>query len=405
MDHLLARPLPLKSGLTLKNRIVKSAMSERLARPDLGASDELARLYGQWAEGGAGLLITGNVMIDRQALGEFGNVAVSDDRDLTALRAWAEAGKRDGARIWMQINHPGRQTPRHLGREPVGPSSIAVALPGFAKPRALTTDEIRALIAAFAQTASVAREAGFDGVQIHGAHGYLVSQFLSPLANQRDDEWGGTPENRRRFLLDIVAAVRAATGESFSIGVKLNSADFQRGGFTQEESMEVVEALDAAGIDLLEISGGTYERSTMVTGDIGKAKASTQAREAYFLDYAEAVRSKTTLPLLLTGGFRSRAGMEAALQSGAVDCIGLARPMALEPDFPARLLRDANAEALPIKTPTRYGDMNPGVALMWFGWQLRRMGEGKAPIPNATFFRALIIYLGHQTRSKFSSRR
>lgn len=405
MSDLLGQPLTLRSGATLKNRIAKSAMSERLGRPDQGPSDELVRLYSRWAQGGAGLLITGNVMIDRGALGEFGNVAIEDERHLEALSAWAEAGKQNGTQIWMQINHPGRQMPRQVGGQPVAPSPIAVAMPGFAKPRELTDAEIKDLVEAFARTAKIAQKAGFSGVQIHGAHGYLISQFLSPRTNLRTDDWGGTPEKRRRFVIEIVAAIRAAVGPDFPVGLKLNSADFQRGGFSEEESMEVVLAVEAAGVDLLEISGGTYERSTMVTGEIGKAKASTQAREAYFLEYAEAVRKKTSLPLLLTGGFRSKAGMEAALQSGAVDCVGIARPMVIEPDLPGALISGERAVAKPVPTPKMYGKFNPGIALMWFGWQLQRMGEGHDPKPKASFLYAIWLYMRHQSRMRSALKR
>ncbi|HNH49411.1 MAG TPA: NADH:flavin oxidoreductase, partial [Myxococcota bacterium] len=239
----LSSPLSLPCGAVLSNRIAKSAMSEDLADRGNVPGERLFRLYRRWGKGGAGLLITGNVMIDRTALGEPYNVVVEDEKVLPALSAWAAAAREGGVEVWPQLNHPGRQSPRMLSPVPVAPSAVAVQLPGkaFAQPRALSSPEIEALVARFARAAALCKQAGFTGVQIHGAHGYLISQFLSPLSNLREDEWGGSPENRRRFLIEVVRAVRAAVGPTFPVGVKLNSADFQRGGFSEEESMEVVE--------------------------------------------------------------------------------------------------------------------------------------------------------------------
>ncbi|HET9989164.1 MAG TPA: hypothetical protein VFQ65_11600, partial [Kofleriaceae bacterium] len=254
----LDAPLTLRSGATLPNRLAKAAMSEVLGDATGAPTDALVRLYERWGRSGAGLLITGNVMVDRGGMGEPNNVVIVDDRDLARLRAWATAGQAHGARLWMQLNHAGRQSPRTLTPVPVAPSAIPMKgfFGVFAKPRALEAHEIEALIARFAAAAVVARDAGFAGVQIHAAHGYLISQFLSSRTNRRDDAWGGDAARRSRFLLEIVRAIRAAVGPAFPIGVKLNSADFQRGGFTEEESLEVIRLLDAEGVDLLEVSGG-----------------------------------------------------------------------------------------------------------------------------------------------------
>jgi len=306
----LAQTLPLPCGAVLPNRLAKSAMSEALGTMDNRVTPALERLYGTWAEGGIGLCITGNVMIDRAALGEPGNVAIEDERDLDALKRWAAAGTRGGTQLWMQINHPGKQSPKGLNRENVAPSAIPFRKEMqafFATPRELTSSEIEALVQRYATTARVAQKAGFSGVQIHGAHGYLVSQFLSPHHNRREDDWGGTPAKRRRFVL--------AVGPAFPIGIKLNSADFQRGGFTEEESLETITALVEAGIDLVEISGGTYEAPAMT----GVVKSTTRDREAYFLAFAEKVRAITRVPLMLTGGFRSLGGMREALASAMAE--------------------------------------------------------------------------------------
>lgn len=385
----LAAPLQLPCGAVLKNRVAKSAMSEQLADRANAPGEALARLYGTWADGGAGLLVTGNVMIDRSALGEPRNVVVDDERDLPALRAWAAAGTRGGTHLWMQLNHPGRQTPRTLARTPVAPSAVPVQLPGFAAPRALTDAEIETLTRRFATSARVAQAAGFTGVQIHGAHGYLVSQFLSPRTNVRDDRWGGSLENRMRFLRESYRRIRETVGATFPVSVKINSADFQRGGFDAADAEIVVETLAADGVDLIEISGGSYEQPAMMLG----AKESTREREAYFLAFAETIRRRITTPLMVTGGFRTRSAMIAALASGALDVVGLARPLAVEPDLPARLL-DGRAERS-LAAPRRLGmpTLDGVTELSWHTLQLHRMGAGEAPDPGLSPLRAAAMAL------------
>jgi 2,4-dienoyl-CoA reductase-like NADH-dependent reductase (Old Yellow Enzyme family) len=384
-------PLTLPNGAVLRNRLAKAATSERLAADGDAPGEAIERLYRTWGAGGVGLIITGNVMVDRRALGESGNVAVEDERHLAELRAWSQAARAGGARIWMQLNHPGRQSPRFLSPEPVAPSAVQLKGGGmFARPRALAGDEIRALVDRFARSAQVAAAAGFDGVQLHGAHGYLVSQFLSPLTNLREDEWGGDPARRRRFLLELVRAVKAAVPAGFSVGVKLNSADFQRGGFSEDESLEVIAALEAEGIDLLEISGGTYESAAMFDEP---AAASTRAREAFFLDFAERVRSRTRIPLMVTGGFRSSQGMNDALSAGAIDLVGLARPLAVEPDLPARLLAGAVERARPVRLATGWKKLDALIQATWYQQQIERLGRGLQPSPTLWRLRAILGYL------------
>ncbi len=389
-DDLLARPLALPAGPALPNRFAKSAMSERMGDRDFGPTDALVTLYRRWAAGGAGLLITGNVMIDRAHRAETGNVVLEGGRHADAFAAWARSTEGTPARLWMQINHPGRQTPRFLDPASVAPSAVPLAIGGgtSATPRALTHDEILDVIARFATTASLAQEAGFDGVQIHGAHGYLVSQFLSPRSNLRDDDWGGDDERRRRFLLEVVRAMRAAVGPGYPIGVKLNSADFQRGGFTEEASMAVIEALEGEGIDLIEVSGGTYEKAVMFEETMPQG-ASSEAREAYFSDYAAKLRERVIVPVMVTGGFRTRAGMEAALADGATDLVGLARPLAFEPDLPQRLLDGATDAATPVKLATGFKTLDGMVQGGWYGAQLKRLGRGDESSPKLSRLRAV----------------
>jgi 2,4-dienoyl-CoA reductase-like NADH-dependent reductase (Old Yellow Enzyme family) len=395
--------LVLPCGVTVANRLVKGAMTEGLADARNRATDSHVRLYRLWAEGGAGALLTGNVQIDRRYMERPGNVAIDGPQSpeaLAALRAYAEAGTRNGTQLWMQISHAGRQTPITVSRQPVAPSDKALGLPGgnFGKPRALTEPEILDIIERFAHAATVARETGFSGVQLHAAHGYLLSEFLSPDVNLRSDDWGGSLANRARLLLESVRAVRRAVGRDFPVGVKLNSADFQRGGFSHEDALEVAQWLDAEGLDYLEISGGTYERPTMMAGDAialdpartEHLKASTIAREAYFLEYARDIRAVTKLPLLVTGGFRSVEGMNAALASGATDLIGLARPMCVDTDAPARLLDGRDAVCRKYEDELRLGPgrllgpasplaiiklINGMGAANWFMYQLLEIGR------------------------------
>ncbi len=376
----LADPLVLRSGVVLRNRIAKAAMSEQLGDLAGAPGPELVRLYERWARGGLGLSITGNVMVDARSIGEPRNVVVEDGRHADALGRWATAAGTDGTTAIVQVNHPGRQTPAGLSSRVVAPSAIGLSYKGaFPKPRALTGDEVHELVARFAETARLVTEAGFAGVQVHGAHGYLVSQFLSPRANVRTDGWGGDAEGRRRFLLEVVRATRAAIGPDKVLSVKLNSADFQKGGFTEEESLEVIRLLDAEGIDLLEVSGGTYEAPAM-TGTTTQSE-STVAREAYFLAFAERARAVAPeLPLMVTGGFRTGTAMQAALAAGATDVIGLARPLALEPDLPAALVSRPGATKAAFELH-RIGikRLDGAADLWWTQHQIGRLGAGKEP--------------------------
>lgn len=240
----LNSPLELPCGATLPNRLAKAAMTERLADLHSRPTPALEQLYRLWSAGGAGLLLTGNVQVDRGHLEAAGNVAIDGTEDaaaLAALRGFASAAKSGGAKVWMQISHAGRQTQKNINPHPKAPSAVTVALPGgrFGEPVALTGEEIIALIGRFAHAAGVARETGFDGAQIHAAHGYLISEFLSPRINLRTDEWGGALDGRARFLLETVKATRAKVGADFPVSVKINSADFQRGGFSFEDSQVV----------------------------------------------------------------------------------------------------------------------------------------------------------------------
>tara|TARA_R110001592_G_scaffold108031_10_gene302262 strand:+ start:3860 stop:5149 length:1290 start_codon:yes stop_codon:yes gene_type:complete len=349
MSKSLADPLTLPCGAIISNRLAKAAMTEGLATPDGVPTAELERLYGLWSDGGAGMLLSGNIQIDRDHLERPGNVFIDREPDAAmqaALSRWAHAATRNGNHFWAQISHAGRQTMKMINPHPKAPSPIKLGLPGgqFGEPVALEKSEITDIVRRFAVCATAVKAAGFTGVQIHAAHGYLLSQFLSPRSNQRSDEYGGSLENRARVLLDSVAAVREAVGADFPVAVKLNSADFQKGGFDFEDSLQVVEWLEQAGVDLIEISGGTYEQPKLLgvegveAEEPQKVAESTQQREAYFVDFALAMRSKISVPLMVTGGFRQKVVMQQALDSGGADLIGLGRPMCVMTDAPAQLL-------------------------------------------------------------------
>ncbi|MDP5272989.1 NADH:flavin oxidoreductase/NADH oxidase family protein [Chengkuizengella axinellae] len=383
MESVISNNYILKNGVSIKNRILKSAMSEALGNHQYLPTEGLYRLYEQWADGGTGLLITGNVMIDRKALGEPRNVVVEDDKVLPFLEKWAEKGTKNNTQLWMQLNHPGKQAFKGAVKESVAPS--AIPFEGkisrfFHKPREMKKEEIVDSIKRFGYSALLAKKSGFTGVQIHGAHGYLISQFLSPRHNQRKDEWGGDINGRMKFLIEIYREIRKQTGESFPISVKLNSADFMKAGFTEDESIYTALMLEKEGVDLLEISGGTYESSPMAKMN---QKSSTKIREAYFMDYAEKLRQTVKIPLCVTGGFRSVTGMENALNSNAMDFVGLARPLAIYPDLP-NLFANQSINEIRIdqrKTGIRFIDELGMLEITWYAQQLRRLAKGRKTRP------------------------
>jgi 2,4-dienoyl-CoA reductase-like NADH-dependent reductase (Old Yellow Enzyme family) len=404
MTITINTPLTLPSGVELPNRLVKAAMTERLANPRNEVTDRHIRLYKAWGDGGIGLQITGNVLVDRRNLEAPGNVAIDgapSNEHAVMLGKWADACKAGGGKVVMQLSHAGRQTQKMVNPEPDAPSAIAVDLPGgqFGTPRAMTGDDIQRLIQKYAIATKAARAAGFDGVQIHAAHGYLMSQFLSPLTNQRDDEWGGTLENRARLLLEVLKAAKAEAGPGFGVSVKLNSADFQKGGFTKTDSMAVIGLLNGLKLDFVEISGGNYEQPKMMDMEGFKpvhdegASASTKRREAYFLDYAKEVQSVAKMPLMVTGGFRTASGMTDALASGEADLIGLGRPLCVDVDAPAEMIAGNLLELPKWEKTLRIGPgifgPNSSIGLFkalngfgmqgWYYSQLHRIADGQEP--------------------------
>ena len=410
MSDLLSQPLKLPCGAILSNRLGKAPLTEGLADEHNRATERLVRLYRRWSEGGAGLLVSGNVHVDRRYLERPGNVAIDGNGGLEWIKAYAKAGTSGGNHFWMQINHPGRQGAVTRDGTFPGPSAIPLKVPGRPpfETRALTEEEILEIIRRFAFVATTARECGFTGVQIHSAHGYLLSSFLSGLSNTRTDAWGGSLPNRARALLETVRAVRKAVGPDFPVSVKLNSSDFQKGGFTNEESVEVVRWLGQEKIDLLEITGGNYEELPWLED----VKPSTKRREGYFLDYAKRMQAVATMPLMITGGMRTRAGMEEALRTGGMDVIGLGRPMCVDTDICKRLLA-GQAEsavsyegALPVDplviaagaTPAEAKALEMWTNLVWFFVQIWRLGDGLEPKRDMTALEAYRIYRDTEDR-------
>jgi 2,4-dienoyl-CoA reductase-like NADH-dependent reductase (Old Yellow Enzyme family) len=410
----------------LPNRLCKAAMTEGVADAWLRATERHATLYRTWSEGGAGLLLTGNVQVDHDDLERPGNVALDPTAPETVsaearerLARWARAGTAAGNHLWMQLSHGGRQAPWYVTRRPKGPSAVKLRLLGnYCTPRALTEEEILDLVQRFANAAALAREAGFTGVQVHGAHGYLISSFLSPVTNLRTDAWGGSLANRARFLLEAVRAVRRAVGPDFPVAVKLNSDDFRKGGFSHAECLQVVQWLNDESLDLLEISGGTYEQPRLLgaegrAADAVPVRSSTRAREAYFLDYAEAIRQVARMPMMVTGGFRSRAAMEAAVE-GACDVIGLGRPLCWMPDFPRRLLAREIDRVARVEDRLRFAErgwrspssrftaakvLNAFGAQSWYYCQLFRLADGQPADLERGMLSTLVEYLGDELRA------
>ncbi|MEE3701394.1 NADH:flavin oxidoreductase/NADH oxidase family protein [Mannheimia haemolytica] len=387
---MLFQPFTFPNGQTAKNRFFKSAMEEQLAQNDK-PTQNLVNLYRSWAQGGAGVLVTGNVMINPQGKGSAGDVVVSDERDLPMLKAWAAAGKTDGTLMIMQINHAGKQSPKALNPVPVAPSAVPlVGMDGFINPpRALQAVEIQQIIAEFVRTSQIAEQAGFSGVQIHAAHGYLISQFLSPHHNRREDEYGGSLANRMRFLIEVYQGIRATVGKDFLVGVKLNSADFQKGGFDEQDSLQVVATLSQLGIDFIEISGGNYESPAMLA-----EKASTRNREAFFIDYADKARQVSQAPLIITGGFRSEQAINEALAKGHLDLVGIARPFALMPDLPKQIQTGAYQTLITQRIQTGFAPLDKKVGAIlemnWYMAQMARIGQGKSPNPKLSAWKVLL---------------
>ena len=380
----------LPSGLALKNRVVKAAMEENLAEANQTPSQVLKNVYREWAKGGCGLIITGNVMVDHLAMTGPGGLALEQQTDITAFAELARLTQQNDCKIVMQINHPGRQVFKNMGGKAFSASDIALDVGKhshlFAQPKAMTQSDISDVITRFTQTALQAEKAGFNGVQIHAAHGYLLAQFLSPLTNKRDDKWGGSLENRARLLLEITKSVKAHCSESFSVSIKLNSADFQRGGFEPSDAQAVVNMLSTLKVDFVELSGGSYEAPAM-QGQAGDER--TLAREAYFLEFAKAISEQSTIPIMTTGGI-SRLDVANKVISSGVALVGMATALAYQPNLVNCWQTQPTQNVLMPRVTFKDKTLAGLATMALVKRQIRRVGQGKHVKANASAIFTLI---------------
>ena len=374
---LLAQPLTLPCGAVLKNRIAKSAMSDSLGDGAGAPTNEQIRLYERWARGGVALSIIGEVQGTPYFAEKPGNLVLDGHSDQEAFERLAAAGAMGNAQLWLQLGHAGAMADPAIST-PKGPS--ALDLPGLTC-GALSLDEVHALPSEFAGTASLAKKLGFGGVELHAAHGFLLNQFLSPLFNKRADAYGGSLQNRMRLLLDVIGAVRQAVGPEFPVGIKLNATDQLEGGFAEDESLEVVAAVNETGIDLIDISGGTYFP--------GAASSSDRSGSGpYYLDFANRVRAKTTIPLMVTGGFKTLAQAKSAIADGCADVIGLARALVVDPELPSFWLSGQRGEP---QYP-RFKNPPEGGVTAWYTMQITQHAKGAAALSPDHLEKAIADY-------------
>uniref|UniRef100_A0AC35UC34 Oxidored_FMN domain-containing protein n=1 Tax=Rhabditophanes sp. KR3021 TaxID=114890 RepID=A0AC35UC34_9BILA len=351
----------LKESLTFpttkivaRNRFLKAAMTEKLCLYEPGnikhgvPNQSLINLYERWGNSSYGVILSGNIPVDKNHLEAPGNAIIEKELDSPERREgfkkMASAGKADGALFVAQLTHAGRQTPYALNKNPSSASDVHLEsatrkFMKFAKPVALTIEQIKTeVVDKFAFAAEYCYNAGFDGVQVHGAHGYLLAQFLSPTTNKRTDKYGGSIENRTRLYVEVYEAIRerVPVETGFIVGVKLNSVEFQNEGLQTSDAAEAAKIIDKTGYDFIELSGGTYEKY-----GFDKQRDSTTRREAFFDVFSKSIKGEVKHAIVyLTGGFRRVSGMVESIQNNVTDGIGLGRPVASEPSFPKRVLED-----------------------------------------------------------------
>ena len=379
-ENLLFTPITLPNGTTIKNRFFKSAMSEGMGTREFQPKKNIATLYKRWAEGGTGLIITGNIMVDPKRTAEPGNIVFDKNSNMEILKNWANQGQQHGAKVMVQLNHPGKQAPKTVSKQTVAPSAVPLGNglnKLFSTPRALTTSEVEELVQKFVTSAKVAKEAGFSGVQIHAAHGYLISQFLSPHDNRRTDKYGGSLENRMRFLKEIYLGMREELGKDFTIGIKINSTDFKEDGLTEEDSLKTIIELANLGLDFVEISGGTYERPAMM----GATSKSTN--QVFFAEYSKKLKQKIEIPVVVTGGIRSINAMNTLLNDNTTDFIGIARPLTIDPNIPNKIKQGTYTivETTRVSTGVKKLDKIFGslLGIVYYQVLMQNIAKGKEP--------------------------
>lgn len=360
---------PYRIGsIALKNRFVASATVECLVSEDNRITEKYLKVYERLSQKGVGLIIPGNYFVSKTGVAVPKNLVIDNDSVIDDLRQLTALVHRNGAKIVAQLNHGGRQCdPKVIGQIPVSPSRVADSLAGI-RPRELTPSEIWEVIEAFGSAAARVKEAGFDGVQVNGGHGYLVNQFLSARTNRRKDEWGGSLENRMKFLLEIYKAMCAKVGAEFPILVKINAEDNIKNGVTLAESIALSKALESAGVAAIEVSGGIKETGfTTTRGEVpkdllledlsfskrmlfrfieNKMEKAAQFQEGYHAHQAAAIKRNVSVPVIVVGGLRTRSMMENILQQGQADLVALARPFIRQPNLVERFEKDPTLEDL-----------------------------------------------------------
>lgn len=360
LKDVLGRSLELPCGVILKNRLAKSAMSDSLGDGKGDPTKAQMRLYERWAEGGVALSLIGEVQGDPRYPEKPGNLVLVPDANQKAMQELARRGSVNGALLWPQLGHAGALS--HLPvSQPKGPSALDIE--GL-QCEGMSAEDIQEIPRIYANAAKLAKTAGFGGVQIHAGHGFLFSQFLSPLFNHRTDGYGGSIEARFRIVGEVIDQVRRAVGASFPIGIKINSTDKLEGGLNETDALDIVRMLDQASIDLIDISGGTYFPGAVPSSD-------AKATGPYFVDFARRAKAVTQIPVMATGGFQTRSQAVDALESGAVDLVGLARAMALDPQLAKTWLSDAGGDP---EFPT-FNAPPPGGVTAWYSMRLTAIGE------------------------------
>jgi 2,4-dienoyl-CoA reductase-like NADH-dependent reductase (Old Yellow Enzyme family) len=374
----LEQPLALPCGIILKNRLIKSAMSDSLGDGMGNPTETQIRLYERWAKGGAALSLIGEVQITPHFPEKPGNLVLVSDYDKAFMADLATRGAAMGTQIWPQLGHAGALA--HLPiSTPKGPS--ALNLDGV-KCEEMTAEEIRVLPALYAKAAKRAQDAGFGGVQIHAGHGFLLSQFLSPLFNRRSDEYGGSIENRFRLIHSIINAIRDSVGADFAVGIRINSTDKVVGGLTEADALDAVRMIDNTSVDLIDISGGTYFPGTPSSSD------STAASGPYYIDFAKRAKQVTTIPVMLTGGIKTKEQANDVIKSGSADAVGLARAMILDVNLPNHWMSDNSQNP---KFPA-FDAPPPGGITAWYSMLLTAIANNKESAFNMTLRDALEIY-------------
>ncbi|MEM7216593.1 MAG: NADH:flavin oxidoreductase/NADH oxidase family protein [Pseudomonadota bacterium] len=359
-ESTLFAPLPLPCGVVLKNRMIKSAMSDSLGDGCGNPTDEQIRLYERWAKGGVAASIIGEVQCSPHFAEKPGNLVLGKDMDVSLFKRLAEAGRSNASMLWLQLGNAGAMSYPPTST-PKGPS--ALDLPGLSC-EAMSLKEVQEVPAEYARAAEQAKSLGFGGVEIHAAHGFLLSQFLSPLFNHRVDGYGGSLTNRMRIVLEVVDVVRKAVGPEFPVAIKLNSSDQLEGGFANEEALEVVAELDASSIDLIDISGGTYFPGA-------KSASDSAGKGPYFAQFAEQARHRTNKPLMLTGGFKTKDQALEALDQRKTDVVGLARALVIDPDLPNHWKSTENSDPV----FPRFENPPEGGITAWYSMKLTAIGE------------------------------